>query len=320
MEQQEKQQQREFDDANLLDIKKATVSFLDAVGFFVFKIGKYVASKWVYLLLGLLLGGALGYVKYNNHKKMLQTAEFSATNGEEEYTIVLAPKYNSIDYLDQLVQVKFSDKLGHTDIKSVKMEALDDIYSFLSQDSLYVKIFTPLVSKAESMGEAVHNYTISKNYTYQLLKIKAEQPFDIHQFIADLQGHFNQHPYFSKRKQIEQASLVREKEALETELAESKTYTTLLQKQPNSLTTQEKQLSFLTKQREIIARLHKIELAQLESAEVLFVVDYVSTNPVLSKEEYSIKREVAKDIIKLVLLFFVLGLIVDFIQYYKRRA
>lgn len=91
MEQHEKQQQSEFDDANLLDIKKATVSFLDAVGFFVFKIGKYVASKWVYLLLGLLLGGGLGYVKYNKHQKMLQTAEFSPTNGKRNTQFYLHP-------------------------------------------------------------------------------------------------------------------------------------------------------------------------------------------------------------------------------------
>lgn len=319
MEQQEKQQQSEFDDANLLDVKKATESFLDAVGFFVFKIGKYIVSKWIYLTLGVLLGVILGYVKYTNHKKMLQTAEFSAVNGEEEYAILLAPKYNSIDYLDQLAQVKFSDKLGYMDIKTVKLEGIDDIFTFLSQDSLYVKIFTPLVTKAETLSEVVHNFAMSKNYPYQLLKIKVEQPFDIDQFISDLQTHFNQHPYFAKRKQIEQAAIAREKEALETELKGINTYTTLLEQQVNGVATQEKYLAFLAKKREILTRLNKVEVAELEAKEVLFVVDYITTNSILIKEESSITKTIAKDLIKLVFLFFVLGLMVDFVKYYKRR-
>ncbi|WP_410879108.1 hypothetical protein [Myroides sp. DW712] len=321
MEQQDKLEHGEFDDANLLDIKKATVSLLDTVGFFVFKLGAYIASKWMYLTLGLIIGIVLGYVKYNNYQKMLQTAEFSASNGQEEYAILLASKYKSIDYLNQLVEVKFSDKLGYKGIKTVKLEGVEDLFSFLRQDSLYPTIFTPLATKAESLNEAVHNYTVSKNYPYQMLKIKAEQPFDIDQFISDLQTHFNQHPYFAKRKQIEQTALAKEKEVLEAEWNGIKAYATLLeQKGSNNLSEQEKYLALLAKKRDILTRLNKVEVAELESKEVLFVVDYVTTNSILGKEESSITKTIAKDIIKIVLLFFVIGLIVDFVLYYKKRV
>lgn len=201
----------------------------------------------------------------------------------------------------------------------MKLEGVDDVFSFLSQDSLYVKIFTPLVSKAESLGEAVHNYTISKNYSYQLLKIKVEQPFAIDQFISDLQMHFNQHPYFAQRKQMEQGARAREKEVLETELKGIDTYADLLNQQGHSMVTQEKYLDLLAEKRKLIARLHQVEEAEIEANEVLFVIDYITTNSVLIKEESSITKTIVKDIVKIVILFFVLGLIVDFVMYYKRR-
>lgn len=303
MEQQEKQRPSEFDEANLLDIKTATVSLLDTAGFFVFKIIKYITRKWMYLALGLILGGILGYIQYRNYHKMLQTAEFSTSNGEEEYAILLSPKYNSIDYLDQLVQVKFSDKLDYTQIKSSKLEGIDDVFSFLGQDSLYPKIFENLIGKVERFDEAIHNYAVSKNYPYQLLKIKVAQPFEIKGFISDLQTHFNQHPYFAKRKQIELASLTLEKETLEEELKGIHTYGSLLDKK-----------------QEILKRLKEIEIAQLESQEVLYVVDYIAINPVLATTEYSIERKIAKDLVKVMLLFFVLGMAVDFVRYYKNRT
>lgn len=93
----------------------------------------------------------------------------------------------------------------------------------------------------------------------------------------------------------------------------------MLEQQVNGVATQEKYLAFLAKKREILTRLNKVEVAELEAKEVLFVVDYITTNSILIKEESSITKTIAKDIIKLVLLFFVLGLMVDFVKYYKRR-
>ncbi|EHQ42508.1 hypothetical protein [Myroides odoratus] len=317
---EDNQNTKEFDEVDLLDIKKAAVSLLDTVGFFMYKTGKYIAGKWVFITLGLLLGLILGYVRYNSHQKMLQTAEFSSAKGEVEYTLILAPKYNSIDYLDQLSLVKFSDQLGYTQIKASKLDGLDDIFSFVGQDSLYSKVFENLASKAESLGEAIHNYATSKNYPYQLLKIKAEQPFDIDKFIADLQTHFNEHPYFIKRKQIELGALTKEKEVLEEELKGIQGYAILLEKKGSNLEEQTRYIELLAKKKEILSRLRALEITQLESHEVLFVLDYITENPILTKDEPSIERQIAKDIVKFVLLFLIVGMGIDFVRYYKNRA
>ncbi|WHT40830.1 hypothetical protein QNH98_10120 [Myroides sp. mNGS23_01] len=211
-------QHSEFDDASAVDIKKAAVSLLDAVGFFAYSIIKYLGKKWIYILLGVILGLALGYKKYNSHQKMLQTAEFSVNN-EMEYSILLAPQFNSIDYLDQLVQTKFRDKLSYTDIQMAKLEGLDDLFEFIAQDSLHGKTLQSLSSNVSSISELVKSYPVSKNYAYQLLTIKATQPFEIETFIADLQAHFNQQPYFATRKQIALKEQAADQVRIEEELA-----------------------------------------------------------------------------------------------------
>ncbi|MGG5576710.1 hypothetical protein ACPDHL_05120 [Myroides sp. C15-4] len=314
MKEQDKQE-KEFDEIDLVDIKRATVSLLDTIGFLAYKTIRYIVGKWMYLVLGLLLGFVLGYVKYRGHQHLLQTAEISAGGGE--YAIIVAPKYNSMDYLDQLAQANFSDKLGYTQIKEVKIEGLASVFSFLSQDSLYVKIYEHLAAKEETAGEMINNYAVSKNYAYQLMRIKFDQPFNVETFITDLQQHFNQHPYFSQRKQIESQTLALEKEALEEELKGLSSVALLENKTGES----KQYLTVLARKKEVISRLNQIQLAQLENKEVLFVLDYVAQDMVLmGRKVDTIEKQIAKNIAKCMLLFFVVGMGIDFVRYYKSKV
>lgn len=307
-------QHSEFDDANAIDIKKAAVSLLDAVGFFAYSIIKYLGKKWMYILLGVILGLALGYKKYNSHQKMLQTAEFSVNN-EMEYSILLAPQFNSIDYLDQLVQTKFRDKLSYTDIQMAKLEGLDDLFEFIAQDSLHGKTLQSLSSNVSSISELVKSYPVSKNYAYQLLTIKATQPFEIETFIADLQAHFNQQPYFATRKQIALKEQAADQVRIEEELA----LVTLevkkaLEKGIN--TSQE----VLDKRKILIEEQAQLAIKQLEGNQVVFVQGYIEKPSELLGENASIEKQIVKDIVKMVLLFLLIGMFVDFVRYYKRRG
>lgn len=315
MKEQDKQE-KEFDEIDLVDIKKATVSLLDTIGFLAYKTMRYIVGKWMYLVLGLLLGSVLGYVKYRAHQHLLQTAEISAGGGE--YAIIVAPKYNSMDYLDQLAQTNFSDKLGYTQIEEVKIEGLASVFSFLSQDSLYVKIYQHLAAKEETVGEMINSYAVSKNYPYQLMRIKSDQPFNVETFISDLQQHFNQHPYFSQRKQIESQTLALEKETLKEELKGLSSSVALLE---NIASESKQYLAVLAKKKEVISRLNEIQLAQLENKEVLFVLDYVAQDVALmGRKVDTIEKQIAKNIVKCMLLFFVVGLCIDFVRYYKSKV
>jgi len=307
-------QHSEFDDASAVDIKKAAVSLLDTVGFFAYSIIKYLGKKWMYILLGVILGLALGYKKYNSHQKMLQTAEFSVSN-EMEYSILLAPQFNSMDYLDQLVQTKFRDKLSYTDIQMAKLEGLDDLFEFIAQDSLHGKTLQSLSSNVSSISELVKSYPVSKNYAYQLLTIKATQPFEIETFIADLQAHFNQQPYFATRKQIALKEQAADQARIEEELA---LVTLEIKKTVEKGTNVAKDL--LEKRKNLIAEQAQLEIKQLEGNQVVFVQGYIEKTSELLGENTSIEKQIAKDIIKLVLLFLVIGMFVDFVRYYKRRG
>lgn len=314
MDNQRKQQQSEFDDANTVDIKKAAVSLLDAVGFFAYSAIKYLGKKWIYILLGLIVGLAFGYKKYNSHQKMLQTAEFSGSN-DMEYSILLAPQFNSIDYLDQLVTTKFRDKLGYTDIKMAKLEGLDDLFEFIAQDSLHGETFQSIASNVSSIQELVKSYPISKNYKYQLLTIKATQPFEIEAFIVDLQTHFNQQSYFATRKQIALKQQAADKARIDEELA---LVTLEVKKAVEKGTNVAKDL--LEKRKNLIAEQAQLEIKQLEGNQVVFVQGYIEKTSELLGENTSIEKRIGKDIIKLVLLFLVIGMFVDFVRYYKRRG
>ena len=314
MDNQGKQQQSEFDDANTVDIKKAAVSLLDAVGFFAYSTIKYLGKKWIYILLGLIVGLAFGYKKYSSHQKMLQTAEFSVSN-DMEYSILLAPQFNSIDYLDQLVTTKFRDKLGYTDIQMAKMEGLDDLFEFIAQDSLHGKTLQSIVSNVSSINELVKSYPVSKNYKYQLLTIKATQPFEIETFIADLQTHFNQQPYFATRKQIALKQQAADKTRIDEELVLVTLEVKKAVEKGTNVTT-----DLLEKRKNLIAEQAQLEIKQLEGNQVVFVQGYIEKTSELLGENTSIEKQVAKDTIKLVLLFLVIGMFVDFVHYYKRRG
>lgn len=320
MDKPEKQQNSEFDEANLLDIRKATVSLLDAMGFFAFKTMQYFAKKWVYIVLGLVVGLGSGYMKYSASQKMSQVPEFGASN-ELEYSILVAPQYNSIDYLDQLVQTKFRDKLNYTQIKTAKLVGIDDVFAFVSQDSLYTEVFEVLASKATTMDEAINFYTLSKNYPYQLLTIQVTRPFEIEKFVSDLQNHFNQQTYFAARKQLNIKNLAAEKDRLEEELNAITVYASLLQnKAQKGAAEQAQYLEVLNKKKMTIAQLAQIERVQLEEKQVLFVLDYIEKTEQLMDDGSSIGKQIAKDGVKFVLLFLAIGMLIDFVRYYKKRA
>lgn len=318
MKTEDNQNAKEFDEVDLLDIKKATVSLLDTVGFFVYKTGKYVIQKWMYIVIGLVVGVSFGYLKYSGYQKMLQTAEFSTNTEDIEYRILVAPQYNSIDYLDQLVETKFRDKLGYTQFKTAKLKGLDDTFGFVSQDSLHVKTLGVLASKVDSFDDLIHNYTLSKNYTYQLLTVKGMANFDMKLFITDIQKHFNEQPYFAARKQIELKKLKLEQETLEEDLKVMNTSVSQVETKVNGGLISDKMVEMLKIRQGVIARLAELERIQLRASQVLFVVDSFENNTI-STESVSFEKQLVKDIVKFVLFFLFVGMLLDFVRYYRTK-
>ena len=309
----------EFDEVDLVDLKKATASLLDTIGFFIYKGLKYGVSKWKFIGVGLILGLILGYVKYSSHQKMLQTAEFSVA-AETAYSIILQPKYESMDYLDQLAQTNFSDKLGYTQITKAELIGLGDVFPFVSKDSSYAKIYEIIASKAETLHDAINTYAVAKNLPYQLLKIETEPGFDINVFTKDLQAHFNQHPYFKERQRIQKKQLVAEKARLEEELLLlTAAVNDAFERRTVKGEDQVQSVVLLNKKREITTRINEIEIEQMDDLQVISIVDYVSNHQILANGSNSIEKQIAKDIIKLVLLFFILAMAIDFVRYYKTK-
>lgn len=308
----------DFDEVNLADIQKATASLLETVGFFVYKTIQYFSRKWMFIGVGLVFGLALGAVKYMSYKNEKQPSTLN-NSGILAYNILVAPKYKSIDYLDQLAQTKFQNKLGYTQIKKVTVEGLDDVYPFLSQDSLAIQVFQAILSKTETVDDAIKSYVLSKNYPYQVLKIEATNDFNIEKFVLDLQNHFDQHPYYAARKQIELKTIALEKEAFEEELQAITSYATLAENKSKERSEQAQYISLLARKNEIFSRLKQIEVEQLENKHVLFVLDYIENHESLMNNTNSIAKQTIKDIVKLVFLFLLLGMGIDFVKYYRTK-
>ncbi len=290
---------KETDEIDLIDIKNAIASFTEAVGFFVFRLITFVCSKWYFVLFGLLISF---FFNFNNLKSYLGVE--NTISKSVSYNILLVPQYESIDYLDQLVSNGFHDKIVDKDIQEAKLIGVDDLYYFLAKDSLYPSIYKNSITKVDSFEEGIHNYPLSKNYRFQLLTLDADATFDIDAFLLKMKKYFDENTFFNAKKSIETQRLENQIIALKQGLQASNT----------SLNSDINQLK--TKQY-AIDEIAKLEQQQITASSVVYVVDYFK----VERESTAVSptKQLIKDSFKYVVLFLLLGGLIDLLKYYRKK-
>ncbi|WP_010250429.1 hypothetical protein [Myroides injenensis] len=297
---------QEFDEINLQYLKESTVSFFDTVGFYFYKVISFIIKKWLIFLIAIILGIGFGYYKSTLNSQYI--SKLSKNGGYNEITILLAPKFGSIDYLNQLVQNGFNDFSTSEGLVHAELKGVDDIYSYLEEGSTRQKTLSIIASKVDSYTELIENYSTSKGYQYQELVLLAKGDFDCNKFIEELQNYFNNQDYFKKRREIGISSLALKEEELRKDLVYLNNYLSKLDNTVNTTSHKGENAKnsineVFSMKRKTLRSLEKVEVEKLESNQVIYVV-----NTFLKDSNSELKKEVistspAKQMVKYAIVF-----------------
>lgn len=280
------------EEIDLMDIKNAIASFIEAIGFFIFR-------QWYLILIGLLISVFINF----QHIKTYLVSENNVRK-ELSYSILLAPQFESIDYLDQLVSSNFKDKIVDEAIQKAKLIGIDDLYTFLEKDSLRVSIFKSINSKLEIFEEAIHNYPLSKNYRFQLLQLDVSSTFNIDEFLLKLNNHFDDNVFFRTKQKIENERIDNQLIVLRKVLEPTETIAL-------------KSIDAVKLQQYAIDQIAKLEQEKVTTSNVIYVVDYFKVER--DAAGLSPMKKLIIDSFKYVVLLLLLGGVIDLLRYYKKK-
>lgn len=279
--------------------------------------------KHKYILIALIvIGGVSGYFYEQISEKTYQNDLLVTPNfGSSDYL------YTKIETLDKKLAQKDTVFLRETFgvnynlVKSVEINPVVDIYSFVSRNATNQKLFE-LLFEEEGSIEFIENPINSRNFKYHhlLLSIKGE---DYHEELSDgLMSFVNNNQYFNDLKKL---SL----ENLDLQLKENKVIVNQIDsiieysKNRNSLTLGSNMLSFsdnkglddlLTKKNGLIIRQEDLQKAIVNQDQIVKVVD--ANYKILDKEDFFKKNKVIVFPLLLVLLYSVFFLL----RYFSRKA
>ncbi len=283
---------KETDEINLIDIKNAVASFIEAIGFFIFR-------QWYLILIGLLISF---FINFENIKGYLGSE--SNVTKDLSYNILLVPQFESIDYLDQIVSSNFKDKIEDNAIQKSKLVGVDDLYTFLEKDSLRVSIFKSVNTKLETFEDVIHNYPLSKNYRFQLLQLDALPTFDINAFLLKIKNHFDENVFFATKQKIENQRIDNQLMTLRQALASTESLPL-------------KGIDAVKLQQYLIDQIASLEQEKLTTSNVIYIVDYFK----VERESAGLSpiKKMVIDSFKYVVLLLLLGGLIDLLKYYKKK-
>lgn len=298
---------KEFDEIDLQYLKESTVSFFDTVGFYFYKVISFIIRKWLIFLIAIILGIGFGYYKSSLGNSQY-ISKLSKNGGHNEITILLAPNFGSIDYLNELVQKGFNDFSSSEGLIHAELKGVDDIYNYLEEEPTRQKTLSIIASKVDSYAELVENYSTSKGYHYQELILLAKGNFDYNKFIEELQNYFNNQDYFKKRREIGISNLTLREDELRKDLVYLNNYLDKLDNTVNTISYKDEKTKngieeVLSMKRKTLRSIEKIEVEKLESNQVIFVI-----NTFLKDKDSEFQNEVlnlspTKQMVKYAIIF-----------------
>lgn len=306
MNNEENKRQEQFEEIDLEYLKQAAFKSLDNLGFSLYKMVKSVLKRWYILLMALVLGCLTGYILGG------KSNGFSVQ--PTVYKIMIAPQYESVDYLTRLVDANFDFDFNSQTIKKSSLQVVEGLYDFVGNDGVKAAIFGNLNSKFSSADEGVGFFATSKYYHFQEVVLEVDADFDVEVFLKELEQHVNNVSYYSERKRVGQELLLMKDSELKMSLQRLNAYLetpTFVQ----GLDSEKVDISgVVTAKRDLLAEIELNTLALLESDKIFFVVHYLeigggdimqSKGSVLTKE--TLKKMVMFSGVFLCLSFVLIG-------------
>lgn len=294
--------EEQFEEIDLKYLKESVSSFLDNLGFTIYKLMKSILKKWYYFLVAIVLGVILGY--FSEQREEVLAEETTV------YKIIIAPKYESVDYLTRLVDTNFETTFNTQQLYNSSLIGILDIYDFIGEDAIKAAIFGNINSKFTNADEGLYYLATAKNYHFQELTIEGGSNFKVDLFIEELQKYMSSIDYLQERKRIGIENLLLKKEEFQKDLSNANRY---LEKigtgSMNALEVVDLQ-SALEAKKNLLDQIEKNAVEILEANEVFFVATYFKSNDVNSTGHNKKSKSLLVSILKYVVLFSVLTVII----------
>lgn len=180
-----------------VSLKSLFIGFLELISF-------YYKKKWMLLSL-IVLGGVLGYFWENYKEDKFKNNFVVASNyGSSDY---LYNKIKSIDSKLELQDTLFLKMVfgkHYSDVKSLDVEPIVDIYNFIGQSESNKELFELLSDDVPDVPEFVKEPINSRNYPHHMVKLIIEnESVSVNKTISKRFFTFlNDNEYFNKAKEI----------------------------------------------------------------------------------------------------------------------
>jgi len=177
--------------------KNLLIGFLRIIAF-------YYKKKWILLAL-VVAGGILGYFwEKKATEKFKNNFIVEANYGSADYL------YNKIEAIDSKIELKDSAFLRktfgehHLKVKSIEIEPIVNIYSFISRSESNRELFELLSDDVADVPEFIKEPVNSRNYPKHIINLIVEaENENMHQAVSDrFFSYLNNNEYFNNAKEI----------------------------------------------------------------------------------------------------------------------
>lgn len=307
--------EEQFEEIDLKYLKESIFSFLDNLGFTIYRLTKKLLKKWYYFFIAIIIGCWLGYFKEQRKEVIAEETV--------EYVITVSPKYESIDYLKKIVATNFKGEYNAQDIHNARLRSIEDVYKFIGDDGVKAAVFGNLNTKFTKADEGIYYDATAKNYHFQELTIIADTNFNVDLFLKELQGYLNSVAYFKERREIGFTSLLHKREELQKDLKHVNDYLAKIGEENLQSKEAIDLQTTLEAKRTLLDAIEKNKVDVLEGEDILFVANYLknqeSRESIGGKKGNAIVISMIKCSVLMVLLCLIVIAICSMIKKYKTR-
>lgn len=187
----------ENDKVTYVDVKDGINQISQSINQIVRNSFNFIKKNFLILLLFLIIGGILGYLKDTYDKKYVST-------------LIVSPNFNTVDYLHEkigLLEAKIKDndslffvkyQVPREGISKVSIKPIVDLYNLTKKDPNYFDTFKTLSQNA-SATRVIKDYTTSKNFPKHLITVKSSIKID-EKAIQEIMQFLNESDFYERAR------------------------------------------------------------------------------------------------------------------------
>lgn len=195
-------QQHSSEEVDLKYLFRKSNNFFRRLAKAFFEVIDFLKRYFIILIILLLIGFAYGYYKDHTSEKTYNTE------------VIVIPNFESVDYMYGRVEA-INSKIIQGDtlylknilgkdfekLKKIKIEAIVDIYNFISKSNRNYDVLR-LIAEKQSFSKYAEDLSTSKYYKYHRINISTEGTSSSEEIVRGLLAYLNENEHFKEYQKI----------------------------------------------------------------------------------------------------------------------